>query len=169
MSLEVIAAVLVGLAAIAIILAPMASAARPRPPIADLEELEETPKGIALTALREIEFDKATGKLSEEDYLSLKAKYSAAALALLKSEEANAPPPGDVPDRVEAMIDARVRALTTRGAIACPRCGPRPESDAAFCSSCGDRLPGTTLCPVCGSGVPSGARFCEGCGSAVAA
>ena len=32
------------------------------------EDLEETPKGIALAALREIEFDRATGKLSDEDY-----------------------------------------------------------------------------------------------------
>jgi predicted nucleic acid-binding Zn ribbon protein len=132
------------------------------------EDLEETPKGIALAALREIEFDRATGKLSDEDYAALKAKYSEEALALLRAEE-NAQTSEAVPDRIEAMVEARVRALRGAGPLACPRCGPRPETDAIFCSNCGDRLGGGGRCVACGAALNPDGRFCEACGSAVAA
>ncbi len=38
----------------------------------------------AIDALREIEFDRATGKLSDTDYATLKATYTAQALAELR-------------------------------------------------------------------------------------
>ena len=47
---------------------------------------EETPKGIALAALKEIEFDRETGKLSDTDYEFLKAKYTAEAVEALRDE-----------------------------------------------------------------------------------
>jgi len=40
-----------------------------------------SPQTVALRALKEIEFDRATGKLSDTDYEQLKAKYTQAALA----------------------------------------------------------------------------------------
>src|SRR3989442_11196200 len=42
------------------------------------------PQAVALRALKEIEFDRATGKLSDTDYEQLKAKYTEAALAALR-------------------------------------------------------------------------------------
>ncbi len=61
---------------------------------------------MALTALKEIEFDRETGKLSDADYELLKRKYTVAALEALRVEgEANAPAD------VEAMIAVRVAAL----------------------------------------------------------
>lgn len=39
--------------------------------------------------------------------------------------------------------DADVEALIRRhraGLVRCPACGPRPEADARFCSSCGREL-----------------------------
>jgi hypothetical protein len=68
MLVEAVAAALVGLAVLWLVLQPLISP-RPRAPL-PLEPLdpEETPKGVALTALREIEFDRETGKLSDPDY-----------------------------------------------------------------------------------------------------
>src|SRR5215831_6507240 len=40
----------------------------------------------AIDALREIEFDRATGKLSDDDYASLKASYTRSALVELRSK-----------------------------------------------------------------------------------
>jgi hypothetical protein len=38
-------------------------------------------------------------------------------------------------------IETAIRSYrASRGARACPVCGPRPESDAVFCSTCGRRL-----------------------------
>ena len=34
--------------------------------------------------------------------------------------------------------------LRARGAAVCPNCGPRPEADARYCSSCGTPLGGAT-------------------------
>src|SRR5207248_11380792 len=45
-----------------------------------------SPRAVALRALKEIEFDRATGKLSDADYDTLKARYTAEALAALRAE-----------------------------------------------------------------------------------
>jgi hypothetical protein len=124
MTLEVIAAILVGLAVLAVVLDPLLrNAAPPAQPLIEPEDLEETPKGIALAALREIEFDRATGKLSDEDYAALKAKYSEEALALIRAEE-NAQTSEAAPDRIEAMVEARLRRFAGRD--------PWPAPDAVL-------------------------------------
>jgi hypothetical protein len=66
----------------------------------------------AIDALREIEFDRATGKLSDTDYDSLKASYTERALAAMRSTEN----------------------------LECENCGQRPETNARFCSRCGRAL-----------------------------
>jgi ribosomal protein L40E len=66
----------------------------------------------AVDALRELEFDRQTGKISTSDYNSLKARYTEQALAVMRA--GNAP--------------------------VCERCGPRPETDATYCSDCGAAL-----------------------------
>ena len=146
------------------------AAARRGPGRIEPPDPEETPKGVALAALKEIEFDRETGKLSDEDYAFLKGKYTGAALEALRAEEANASagPAGDV----EVMIAARVRALRSAatsalpGAPACPGCGPRPEPLAVFCSTCGHRLQPGGACAGCGAEVTPGSGFCERCGTA---
>jgi hypothetical protein len=81
--LELIAGVLVTFVAVGVVLEPLiprpgarpaAAPAAEEPEFIDIEE-SESPKIQALLALKEIEFDRATGKLSDEDYNALKAKY----------------------------------------------------------------------------------------------
>ena len=72
--------------------------------------------GSAVDALRELEFDRQTGKISDADYGPLKARYTDEAVAVMRASET--------------------------GVRACPGCGPRPEADAAFCSRCGAQLVG---------------------------
>jgi hypothetical protein len=131
---------------------------------------EETRRGAALLALKEIEFDRATGKLNDADYEMLKSRYSVEAVAALKEEEGLIATAADDP---EAMIAARVTALRFAGAsgssASCARCGPRPESDARFCSSCGLPVGEPAACRSCGAALPPGGRFCPGCGTRAAA
>jgi hypothetical protein len=135
---EVAAAALVGVLALAWVLEPLLRPDAARPPADEPLDAEETPRGIALAALKEIEFDRATGKLSDADYEQLKARYTANALAVLRAESTG--------EDIEGMIGARTRALraaagsTPPVALRCPGCGPRPEPDAVFCSSCGSRV-----------------------------
>lgn len=124
-----------------------------------------SPQAVALRALKEIEFDRATGKLSDSDYDQLHAKYTQEALSALREE--GGPTPGASPGLREPRAVARGQS-TERPT--CPVDGPRPERDAAFCSACGRRL-GTAAgyCARCGSVLETDARYCNRCGSRVAA
>jgi hypothetical protein len=120
----------------------------------------------AVRALREIEFDRATGKLADGDYANLKSDYTARALLELREMEAGAGTAGPVAaaDRAEALVNA------ARGsAIACGTCDAvSPEPGAVYCSTCGSYLP--ARCGKCGSATPEpGARFCTSCGWELAA
>ncbi len=169
--MEAVAAGLVGLAVVAFLIAPLTRPGTTAVSGADdPEDPEDTPRGVALAALREIEFDRVTGKLSDEDYASLKQRYTTAALAVLRNEEgaseAAAAVSPDAGDPIEARIADRVRQLQG-GTIKCPGCGPRPEGDALFCSHCGRSLtPGG--CAECGAPLVAGSKFCENCGVGVA-
>jgi double zinc ribbon protein len=119
-------------------------------------------RAVALRALREIEFDRATGKLSDADYEALRAKYTAEALAALRAEAGSEQRAGTTPPA------SRFPSPVARPA--CPTHGARPEPDAAFCSDCGRRL-GTApgFCARCGAALEREARYCHGCGTRVAA
>ncbi|MDB4879985.1 MAG: hypothetical protein JWL60_1431 [Gemmatimonadetes bacterium] len=113
----------------------------------------------AVVALREIEFDRATGKLSDSDYAELKTRYTERALSAMRTLP-SADEPGDAAEAAVLAWRARIRS--------CATCGPRPEPDAIYCSSCGSYLPGT--CAGCGSAVTQpGAAFCNCCGRQLAA
>ena len=179
---EAIGAVLLGLVALWLVLQPLIW---PRPgsslPLEPLDP-EETRKGVALAALKEIEFDRETGKLSDEDYESLKTKYTGEAVDALRGEQA-----GAASNDLEALIAARVRSLRSDPATLpsatppppgttpstspqCDHCGPRPEPDAVFCSSCGRSLTAQRYyCDRCGAGLVPACRYCEACGRPVAA
>lgn len=80
-----------------------------------VERLERE-KNAALTAIREAQFDHAMGKLSEEDYASLRSFYEHRALAAITELGTRAP---------------------GRDANACEHCGRRFVDDSAFCGGCG--------------------------------
>ena len=121
----------------------------------DFEDV--SPTAVALRALKEIEFDRATGKLSDADYESLKAQYTAEALAVMRET-------GDV---VPTPILPPASRLPSP---ACPVHGPPQEPGAEFCSACGRRLQeASAFCGRCGTPLERDAQFCHRCGSRVAA
>jgi len=116
----------------------------------------------AIAALREIEFDRATGKLSETDYSELKARYTKEAVAQMRRDKAS--PEGTA---LDDEIEAAVRAYRDSHA-SCPEHGPRPEPDAVYCSDCGRYL--RDRCAGCGAPVVErDARYCVNCGNRLAA
>jgi hypothetical protein len=134
---------------------------------------EETRRGAALLALKEIEFDRETGKLSPEDYEMLKARWSAEALQAMAAEDSvrRAEAVAGDPEALIASQKLRLRSAGESGAAGpplCAACGPRPEPDALFCSSCGRGI-GAGFCASCGAQLTSETRFCSACGHAVAA
>lgn len=169
-ALPLAAGTVLALIALSVVLAPL---------MASDDDKQETPtaprvrdqnaEGTAIAALREIEFDKATGKLSDKDYDSLRAMYTRDALAELRAADnlatnASVNAGGPVTDD---MVEAAIRRAKN-ATHDCTVCGPRPEPDAIFCSSCGRYLAGN--CGNCGTPVDLvGARFCVGCGHGLAA
>jgi hypothetical protein len=120
---------------------------------------------MAVAALREIEFDRATGKLSDADYVQLKEQYTRQALASMRGapESLVTASSADADDDIEAAIRAYRSERPT-----CAEHGVRPEPDAIFCSECGRYLAGR--CEQCGRRVEeTGARFCAACGHRLAA
>jgi hypothetical protein len=121
-----------------------------------------SPHAVALGALREIEFDRATGKLSDADYDVLHRRYTTAALVAMRAESA---------ERAKPRAPAKPTApIAPPAPAACPVHGRRPEPDAAFCSECGRRLgPATAYCARCGASLEVDARYCHACGARSAA
>lgn len=163
---------------------------RPRKPVpaprrasASAPEHGELP---AVQALREVEFDRETGKLSERDYAALKAAYTREALAELRAADApatsaapggvaSAAPggvastaPGGVASTAPTDEELEATIARFRAAPVCAGCGLRPELDALYCSSCGRWLGGA--CGKCGVAVTEAdARYCGSCGHQLAA
>lgn len=109
-------------------------ASTPLPP--DAPELR--PEASAIDALREIEFDEATGKLSPEDYATLKATYTPLALEELRAREAGAVAVASVTDRAADDAAEALIARAKQRALFCVECGAPIGSDSArFCVDCG--------------------------------
>jgi predicted RNA-binding Zn-ribbon protein involved in translation (DUF1610 family) len=146
---------LLGVAALLVVLQPLWRGPG-APPVDDVGPADGDDPVVAL---REIEFDRATGKLADGDYAELKARYTARALARLRGVAPAGYPDAGAAERLVASIAAR---------LTCPEHGPRPEADARYCGECGRYLAGR--CERCGSAVrQSGARYCEACGVELAA
>ena len=167
--IALIVGTLLALAAMAFVLAPLFREVAPRLSAErvaqDARVEDEKERGErAVDALREIEFDRATGKLSDADYVALKTRYTEQALSSMRAESRSAVALTDAD--LEAVI--RRQRETQADAPTCPVHGPRPEDDAAYCSDCGRYLRGA--CGQCGASASApGARFCASCGHRLAA
>lgn len=165
--------IVLALLALAVVLAPVLGAeeeaARPAPRRrVDALLPDDVVEGSAIVALREIEFDRATEKISDADYEALRQRYTAAALAELRARDgAVAAAPAPSAARAEDLAE-RIIGKYKPADRACATCGPRPEPDALYCSTCGGFLPGA--CDLCAAPVTApGAHFCSACGHALAA
>ena len=100
-------------------------------------------KRVALMALRDVEYDFATGKLDSTDYEELRGELAAEALAAI---EAGAQPgrraagaTAQGADEIELEI-ARFRVAYREG-VTCPSCGRPNGPGSRFCGGCGGSLP----------------------------
>jgi hypothetical protein len=156
--------ILVALGAVALVLEPIVRPPRAAAPDTLSFEPEDDPLGhrkdLALAALKEIEFDRATGKLDDADYEKMKARYTAEALEAIRAADAAAAPVPQEPalaraqvpagvgagadgaaaaaDPVEALVAAKRRA--SKGRKFCTECGAELEGTGKFCVECGARM-----------------------------
>jgi hypothetical protein len=143
MDVPAIAAVILGLLAIFFVLRPLFG--RGAGPIEEeagspLEKLMREKDGIYL-AMREVEFDRRTEVVSEEDYRALIARYRARAIALMKEIDGlEAAGVGALTGG--AALPAGANPSATAAARRCAGCDTDNAEEHRFCIRCGRPLPG---------------------------
>jgi hypothetical protein len=145
----------------------------------------EREKALALRAIKELEFDRAMGKVSDKDFAEMSARLRGRAVGLIRQLDAGE----GYRDEIEKALASRL-ATTSRGAPAPGKVeGAAPSKAAAPAPSrvegrgsaaqvngggsavqtevlppAKDPIPPTRLCSACGTANEADALFCKHCG-----
>jgi membrane protease subunit (stomatin/prohibitin family) len=97
----------------------------------------EREKTLVLRTIKELEFDKAMGKLSDADFQEMSGRLRARATRLMRQLDA-----GGYRAQVEQDLAKRLGEVVAEAQAArfCPSCGTQRDADAKFCKSCGAKL-----------------------------
>lgn len=112
--------------------------------LTELERLEHE-RGLAMQGLRELEFDHEMGKLDDADYVELRSRLEARALAAMSSIEKlragpKAPPVQLTANRLRPTAATSSAKPDARQKKFCPQCGAGTSANFSFCGECGAPL-----------------------------
>jgi hypothetical protein len=97
----------------------------------------EREKMLALRAIKELEFDKAMGKVSEDDFRDMSGRLRTRAGRLMRQLDAG----GGYREQVERDLAKRLGGVVApRTAVSCAGCATVNDTDARFCKGCGAKL-----------------------------
>jgi hypothetical protein len=106
----------------------------------------EREKMLALRSIKELEFDRAMGKVSDSDFQEMSGRLRARASRLMRQLDAG----GGYREQIEREVAKRLEARTgataaapaepTRVEHACAACATVNDPDARFCKACGQKL-----------------------------
>ena len=98
----------------------------------------EREKLLVLRSIKELEFDKAMGKLSENDFQEMSGRLRARATRLIRQLDAG----GGYRAQIEQDLATRVgeAAPEPQAARFCASCGVARDVDAKFCKQCGTKF-----------------------------
>ncbi|HVU02086.1 MAG TPA: zinc-ribbon domain-containing protein [Polyangiaceae bacterium] len=147
---------------------------------------EEERKRSILRALKDLEYERSVGKISEEDFAELTTRYRAEAKVLLQSLDAELEPArkaaekklekrlrAEKVDRPKDRGTGRETAPAKTAGEAASTDSPATENTSEAAAPADSPAPATAptapACAACGTKNDSDARFCKKCGAALAA
>jgi hypothetical protein len=148
LSAAIVAAGLVGAAlhyAVVAFFAPSRMA--PAPASGRTREFLEQEKALVLRSIKELEFDRAMGKVSDQDFAEIGGRLRARAMEIMQTL-----------DGTPVSVDAGTQSGTRRSV-------PAPAQQAATEHRAQGTEPHPRTCPACDAAVDPDARFCKICGA----
>ena len=138
LSAAVVCSGIVGLALHRAIQGFLERGAEPLPlPVNAYEELLRE-KALVLRSIKELEFDKSMGKISEADFADISSRLRARAMSLMT--DLDRAPMAPAAKRAAAPLPTPAEAPD---ALSCAACGTENDTDARFCKNCGSGLGGS--------------------------
>ena len=116
----------------------------------------EREKTLVLRSIKELEFDRAMGKVSEKDFAEMTARLRSRAAGLIRQLDAGS--------TYRDAIDKEIARRLNRADGARSRSGSRGESGPSSEKGVGEARP-TRVCATCRTDNDLDARFCKSCGS----
>ena len=96
----------------------------------------ERDKALTLRSIKELEFDRAMGKVSAEDFAVMRDRLRARAVRLMSQLD------GAALYRAQIVRDLQTQAVAPTSQPRCASCKTVNDTDARFCKSCGAALEG---------------------------
>lgn len=146
-------------------------------------------KKTLLRAIKDIQFEREVGKISDEDFARLDRAYRRRAKEVLRlldqdlgeylteAERLVADAMGESEDKTKRRKKAKAKAKAKgrrkkkpapkKAQLECPSCGAKNDLDAVFCKECATRL-APVECPSCGAENDPDAKFCKECATPLA-
>lgn len=109
----------------------------------------EREKMMTLRSIKELEFDRAMGRLSDEDWKEMSGRLRARAARLMRQLDAGA----GYRDQIERDLAKRLGGAEDAR--------PKPARDDRSATALAER----TVCAACATGNDHDAKFCKGCGA----
>lgn len=100
----------------------------------------ERDKMLTLRAIKDLEFDRAMGKVSDDDFREMTARLRARATRLIKQLDAGAGYRTQIERDLAKRLGDTKETPAPRAAQVCAGCSTSNEPDAKFCKNCGAKL-----------------------------
>ena len=121
--------------------------------------VEEEQKRAVLRALKDLDYERSVGKISEEDYQEYATRYRTEAKRLIQNLNEHL---AEQREQVERELERRLNKDPRKAAASA-----HPESDETAQIELGNGIPKGLECPACQVRNELDARFCKACGKSL--
>lgn len=136
-------------------------------------------KAMLYEAIQDLDFEKASGKISDSEHETLRNDYLAQVSVVIEEMDRLAPPTPPAAKKLPAEPEKSTdegepetatnehEHETSTDALVCSSCSAHNPRGSNFCLECGAAF--ALQCASCGESLPAKARFCNACGEKASA